>query len=213
MMREDWYFLMNEWEPAWGCVDYMKEHGLLLPELQALVGVQQDPHWHPEGDVYEHTRLVVTAMSSILSRGNIVGDRRIVLMLAALCHDMGKAVTTVWNEVKQRWSAKGHDVVGVPIAAAFLKRIGVDDGTVRFILPLVRRHMAHTRDGFTEKAVRKLARKLQPACLHDLLLLMEADYLGRGPASSRLPEPVNQLIALADLRGWMFSCHPADRRG
>ena len=62
-----------------------------FPELDALRGVEQDPEWHPEGDVWVHTLMVVDAAAS-LRVGNESGDDDLALMLAALCHDLGKPV-------------------------------------------------------------------------------------------------------------------------
>jgi hypothetical protein len=73
--------------------------------------------------------------------------------------------------------------------------------------------MTHCRKEFTEKAVRKLAREIQPATLRQLLLLMEADCMGRGMASSGLPQPVlTQLVPIAEANGWLDGPHRADRR-
>jgi tRNA nucleotidyltransferase (CCA-adding enzyme) len=166
------------------------EQERIPPELNALKGVLQSPEWHPEGDSWVHTLLVCDAMSSLLKAHPIYNHKEwAVLMLSAVCHDMGKAVTTIWKEKKGvgRWCAPGHDVSGVPIAERFLKRIGTDPWIIDRVLPLVRLHMLHTRKSFSPKSVRKVLRTISPASVTDLLFLMTADCMGRGSASSGLP--------------------------
>lgn len=81
-------------------------------ELAVLSECPQDPEWHPEGNVLNHTMLVVDAMLKICKREGIIGIDRDVLELAALCHDMGKPATTEYNE-EGRLVAHGHDEAGV----------------------------------------------------------------------------------------------------
>ncbi len=207
--RDDLYFLLTQDPSPGGYFRWMRDSGFFVNELYRelvdLVGVPQDALWHPEGDAFEHTCCTLDAMAEILSRKGVVGRPRVRLMLAMLCHDLGKALATKVKErtvvrdddngqVRSwgRWSAPGHDVLGVPLAKALLGRLCVSGDDVAFILPLVRWHMAHTRKDFSGKSVRKLARELFPANLDDLLLVMEADCRGRGPASSGLPQAVTE---------------------
>ncbi|MBC8327211.1 MAG: hypothetical protein H8E31_00515 [Planctomycetes bacterium] len=67
----------------------------LFPELAALRGVPQDPVWHPEGDVFRHTALCLDAAVRI--RGEMADPW--VEMLGVLCHDLGKATTTVFERL------------------------------------------------------------------------------------------------------------------
>ena len=64
----------------------------ILPELYHTIGIQQDPLWHPEGDVFEHTMQAIDAAAQ-----RPVDDKRL-LVLAALCHDLGKVTTTRMHE-------------------------------------------------------------------------------------------------------------------
>ena len=67
-----------------GWIDY-------YPELKALIGCKQEPEWHPEGDVWEHTLRVLDAAAAM---HHYVETENLRLMLAALCHDFGKPLTT-----------------------------------------------------------------------------------------------------------------------
>lgn len=149
-------------------LDLMLELGMmdkLLPEVSALVDVPQEEEWHPEGDVYVHTMHAVDEAAFHLS--DISHSRRVTVMLATLCHDLGKATTT--EMLDGRWRAHGHADAGVPLAAAVLDRLNVhtiDGFDVRTqVLELVRLHMrigeihrAHLKGQKVEGQIRKLSR-------------------------------------------------------
>lgn len=211
LCHEDWYWFLATRGPGKSFADI--DPAKLPHQLRALVGVQQSPEHHPEGDAFVHTGHVVDAMASILSREGIAGDRRVVFMLAAVCHDMGKATHTRWDAEKQKWTAYGHDVAGVHEARRFLEGIGTYPEVVREVLPLVRWHMTHCRSDFTPRAVRKLARELQPVTIADLVLLLEADCAGRPPIPPGLPPAVTEkLVPIARDNGWLNGPDPADDR-
>ena len=64
----------------------------LFPELQALVGCEQEPEWHPEGDVWVHTLMVVDQARTRSTTW--IAPQQITVMLGAVCHDLGKPPTT-----------------------------------------------------------------------------------------------------------------------
>ncbi|WP_352430365.1 HD domain-containing protein, partial [Pyrinomonas sp.] len=72
----------------------------LFPEIEALIGCPQDPEWHPEGDVFTHTLLVVDRARELVA--DLDRPRRLALMLAALCHDFGKPLTTQFIDGRLR---------------------------------------------------------------------------------------------------------------
>jgi tRNA nucleotidyltransferase (CCA-adding enzyme) len=93
----------------------------LWPELLALSGCEQEFEWHPEGDVWVHTLMVADE-----ARKRIDGldhPRAVVMMLSALCHDMGKPSTTKFEDGRIR--SKGHEEAGVAPATAFLDRLNI----------------------------------------------------------------------------------------
>ncbi len=73
----------------------------VLPELAATVGVAQNPQWHPEGDVFEHTMQALDAAAALPYTDK---RTRLIILYAALCHDLGKAVTT--EDVAGVWKSR-----------------------------------------------------------------------------------------------------------
>ena len=124
------------------------------PELVALVGVPQDPVWHPEGDVWVHTLHVCDAAAHIADRENLNDDERVILMFAALCHDLGKPATT--EMVDGRWRSPVHAAVGVPLTDSFLTRIGCPRHFIEVVQPLVAEHLVHVQADATPRTVRRL---------------------------------------------------------
>ena len=172
-----------------------------FPEIGRLAGVPQDPHWHPEGDVGTHTMFVVDAAARIADREHVTGDDRAVLIFAALCHDFAKATTTMLRERegKMRWTSWGHEADGGPMARAFLERIGIKSAIVDRAVPMVENHLASSSIGreASPRAVRRLAMRLAPATITDLLRLVEADYSGRPPLPTGLPEGAMRIREIA----------------
>ena len=153
----------------------------LFPEVKALIDVPQDPEWHPEGDVFVHTQLVIDGACELVS--DLPYAKRVTVMLAALAHDFGKPLTTEF--VDGRLRSRGHEEAGVAPAETFLKRINVhtlDGYDVRAqVIALVREHLKpgeffKKREEVGDGAFRRLARK----CELDLLYrVAKADSLGR----------------------------------
>lgn len=170
-----------------------------FPELRNILGVPQEPIYHPEGCVYTHTCYVVNAMKDICDRENIEGEHRLMLILAALCHDLGKAETTIYR--KGRISAPKHDQVGVKISENFLLGINCPHRIIDKVLPLVREHMCHINGNFSVKMLNKLSVRLGKANIEDLCLLIEADHSGRPPLPKKLPDQAKIMLESARILG------------
>ncbi len=182
----------------------LEESGWLrhFPEVATLRGTPQEPLWHPEGDVFTHTQCCLDALVTLAAWREAVPARRRLLMMAVLAHDFGKSATTQHAEKKGilRWISPGHEPAGGPLAEAFLRRIGAPlelDASVR---ALVVNHLAHHhgRTEFTDTSVRRLARRLAPATIDELAIVMRADSNGRPPlASPETHARIDELIAKA----------------
>jgi tRNA nucleotidyltransferase (CCA-adding enzyme) len=172
-----------------------------FPELERILGVPQDSEWHPEGDVGVHTMHVVDAAAHIADRDSVEDDHRAVLLFAALTHDFAKADTTEQREKegRLRWTAYGHEPAGGPLARRFLERIGIKGAIVDQVVPLVENHLAHSSIGadVTPRSVRRLAVRLAPASISQLVRLIEADASGRPPRPPGLPDAAARIRDMA----------------
>jgi len=153
----------------------------LFPELKALVGVAQEPEWHPEGDVDVHTLLVVDEARKLID--DLPYAKQVAVMLGAICHDFGKPSTTEFRDGRLRSLA--HDEAGVEPTISFLDRINIhtlDGFDVRDqVIQLVRFHLKpgeffKAKEPVGDGAFRRLARKVEPDLLYRVA---KADSLGR----------------------------------
>jgi len=175
--------LLRASRPAIG-LEWLRRLGAiekLFPEIQSLIGVPQDPEWHPEGDVFVHTQLVIDRARELIE--DLPYARQVTVMLAALAHDFGKPATTQF--IEGRWRSRGHEEAGVQPAESFLSRVNVhtiDGYNVRAqVIALVREHLKpgefyKKRDEVGEGAFRRLARRCEPDLLYRVA---KADSLGR----------------------------------
>jgi tRNA nucleotidyltransferase (CCA-adding enzyme) len=201
----------GEWE-KWATKSIQPSRGLAVleetgwlrhfPEVAALRGTPQEPEWHPEGDVFTHTQHCVDALVALPEWLGAAPSRRRLLLFGVLAHDFGKPVTTVRAERRGqlRWTSPGHEPKGGPIAEAFLRRIGAPLELDTPVAALVVHHLAHHHGQaeFTDTSVRRLARKLAPATIDDLALVMRADANGRPPLpSSEIHVRIDELVARA----------------
>lgn len=153
----------------------------LLPEVGALVGVPQNPHYHPEGDVFEHTMQTIDAAAHLSYDS---AKTKLIMVYAALCHDVGKATTTEF--VDGKWKSLEHAQEGEDIAKKLLLRITHNIDLIAAVRKLVKYHMMPVQFITGEAkpaAYKRLARKLAPeATLQMLADLSLADKRGRNPS-------------------------------
>jgi len=152
----------------------------LFPELKALVGCEQEPEWHPEGDVWTHTLMVVDQARR--RNGDLDRPRLITVMLGAICHDIGKPATTA--VIDGRIRSMEHEEAGVEPTIRLLDRLNVhsiDGFDVRGqVVGLVAQHLKpgafYKAGNVSDGAFRRLAQKVD---LELLARLARADCLGR----------------------------------
>ena len=165
-------------QPSLG-LSYMQETGILErrhPMLFRLVGCEQSPLNHPEGDVWQHTLQVV----DICARLKEQSQDPEIMMFAALLHDLGKPATTCIRNGKI--TAYGHDLKGEKMARIFLNQLNASKSLIAGVEKLVREHMHpvllyKTREQVSDRSIRKLVNRVN---VRELLLLAEADFKGRG---------------------------------
>ena len=156
--------------------------GIFAP-VAALRGVAQDPTWHPEGDVYRHTCMVVDRAAQIARAEELTGLGREILLFSALCHDLGKAATTRIDE-DGRIRSLGHERVGAALTRSWLEALCLGEERVRAVEVLVENHLAPSQffaQDASGRAYRRLARKLARGGLTvvELERVARADHLGR----------------------------------
>jgi tRNA nucleotidyltransferase (CCA-adding enzyme) len=171
-------------------IDVLEQTGWLrhFREVAALRGTPQEPEWHPEGDVLTHTGHCLDALVSLEDWICAPPGRRRMLSFAVLAHDFGKPSTTERAERRgaMRWVSPGHEAAGGPPAETFLRRIGAPLELGAPVRALVVHHLAHHHGGgdYSDSQVRRLARRLAPATIDDLGVVMAADSMGRPPLPS-----------------------------
>lgn len=155
-----------------------------IPEFTVLKNTEQNPKWHAEGNVWNHTVNVVNEMYKLvpyIKKDMIMSDmrhqRRLVMVAAALFHDIGKGATTKWSEEKGTWESKRHAPVGEQITRRLLWD---EDFFVREkICSLVRNHMKPLYVYDSERPVRDVIFLAEePVSIEDLLILKTADCSG-----------------------------------
>lgn len=108
----------------------------ILPELANTVTIAQDPRWHPEGNVFEHSMQALDAAAAMHYADD---DEKLCILYAALCHDLGK-VSTTFQDAKGIHSY-GHAQAGQKYARTMLNRIVVNKKLIKKVTGLVRWHM------------------------------------------------------------------------
>lgn len=155
----------------------------IFPELKSLVGVKQEPEWHPEGDVDVHTMMVADEARKLID--DLPYEKKITVMLGAVAHDFGKPPTTQFFD--GRWRSHSHDEAGVEPTLTFLDTLGIftlNGYDVRNqVVQLVRYHLKpgeyyKSKNPVGDGAFRRLARKVEPDLLYRVA---KADSLGRNP--------------------------------
>ena len=184
---EEWKKLILRGTNLTAGLSFLKNSGWLqyFPELQALVGCEQEPEWHPEGDVWVHTLHCMDAFA----RERIGDDwEDLVVGFAVLCHDLGKPLTTVLGE-DGRIRSPLHEPKGEAPTRSFLSRLTNQVDLHEQVVPLVRRHLTPRtfyKDQASDGAIRRLASKVKR--IDRLVRVAAADIAGRPPRQDDFPE-------------------------
>ncbi len=155
------------------------------PELEAMIGCQQEPDWHPEGDVWTHTMHALDYYAEHRANNR---EEDLIIGFAVLLHDVGKPSTTTIKD--GRITAYRHDTDAEKYVRSFFGRITNQKTLTEGVIPLVKEHMRpealyRVRDNASDKAVRKLAARV--GNISRLIRVVRADYAARPPLSPDAP--------------------------
>lgn len=174
---------------------YLREMNQLdywFKEVKDLIGVKQNPDYHAEGDVFDHTMLVLDNAKSKLDKVHYKNE----FMLACLCHDMGKSVATKVDD-NGKISSIGHEEVGVLVCKEFLKRITNEKKVIRYCVNMVENHMKPNKYA-ADNSKLSTTNKMFNASIdgNDLIILSECDALSsisKSPYVDKTPFLFNRL--------------------
>jgi tRNA nucleotidyltransferase (CCA-adding enzyme) len=208
-VTDEWKkLLLRAEKPSIGFA-FMQTLGIIeryYPELDALHNVPQEPEWHPEGDVWIHTMMAVDEAVHVLRTSYHIFSFSfppLIIMLGALCHDLGKPAAT--KKIEGRWRAFNHEELGVEPSKSFLRRFTFGHEVERMIIPIVREHLKPSalyrqfhRGEMTEQqyvnAVRRLLKRINGVPLELFLSVTEADVQGRGITKETGNYPEGRLL-------------------
>mgnify|MGYP002050157998 FL=1 len=184
---EEWKKLILKGVNLTEGLNFLQDTGWVkyFPELLALIGCDQEPEWHPEGDVWVHTLHCMDAFAQ-----ERVGDdwEDLVVGLAVLCHDLGKPLTTKIGK-DGRIRSPMHEAKGEEPTRSFLSRLTTQVDLHEQVVPLVRRHLSPRtfyKDQAGDGAIRRLANKVKR--IDRLVRVAAADIAGRPPRKDEFPE-------------------------
>lgn len=146
--------------------DLLDSTGLLkvvLPEIEAMKGVEQSPDYHPEGDVFTHTLLTLSHLDGATE----------TLAYGCLLHDVGKPACM--RRVGERLTFYGHTETGAEMAVEILQRLKRSRATWERVAYLVRNHLRHTQAPHMRLST--LKRFLGEEGIDELLALTRIDAL------------------------------------
>lgn len=162
----------KDMKPLWDKIEAIKEFAVLKDTPQSTI-------WHKEGNVMNHVKRVVEVMEEELFKMNVDKNSKyyIVMMSAALCHDLGKATTTKWDKEKNDWACSHHGETGENITRLLFYE---DDFILReLVCYMVRWHMNlhHVLDkDNVDEALTRMAQGW--VSIKDMLILNKCDSLG-----------------------------------
>ena len=146
-----------------------------FPEVEQCIGVQQNPVYHPEGDVFEHTMQVLDCAAMLRDRA----QWPLAFMLSALTHDLGKIVATQ-VQPDGKITSYGHEVQGLELCERQLRRLTNQTKLIEYVKNMMWLHMRPNVLAQC-RSKKKKTRELfdLSVCPEDLILLARADASGK----------------------------------
>lgn len=124
-------FLSPDRVRGWDLLDQSGLMRVVLPELDAMKGCLQPEQFHPEGDVFQHTRLMLGLLPEVVS---------LPLVFSVLFHDVGKPVTASVDETG-RIRFNEHDRIGAAMTESIMERLRFSRAEIDAVVEMVRQHM------------------------------------------------------------------------
>lgn len=150
-VHEEWLKLLLKAERPSVGLEFLRDSGWIVhfPELHALIGCEQHPDWHPEGDVWIHSCGTVDSAAWVRDQNVLPEGWTEAFMFGTMCHDLGKPSTTITPEMvandeapKERmWTAWGHDRAGMPLGESFLRRMTNNKKLIDKTTTIIGEHM------------------------------------------------------------------------
>ena len=150
--------------------DLLVDSGLMehiIPEILQLKGCEQPPQFHPEGDVFVHTRLMLSLLKD---------NPSIELVLSVLLHDIGKPATYSFDEAADRIRFNGHDKLGAEMSNQILRGLKFSNSIIEDVVQMVANHM--TFKDVQKMRQSKLKRFMSRSTFSDEKELHRVDCLG-----------------------------------
>src|SRR5437868_12892322 len=124
-------FLSPNRARGWDLLDASGLMRAILPEIEAMKGCDQPPQFHPEGDVFKHTRIMVEMLPA---------EASLPLVFSVLFHDVAKPRTAIVDE-EGRIRFNGHDRIGADMTEAIMERLRFSRAEIDATVEAVRQHM------------------------------------------------------------------------
>jgi putative nucleotidyltransferase with HDIG domain len=168
------YILLNSENPSMEIEKLMKEdyNDSIFEILEKLKDVPQDMKFHPEGNVWNHTKMVIDFAAKVRNYAN----NKEMFMWSALFHDIGKITTTKF--IKGRYRSYNHDIEGEKITYNLLKEY-ISDKEANNIGEIIKFHMHHIYI-LKDLPFSDISNLTKSNNYNDIILLFICDKLGRG---------------------------------
>jgi poly(A) polymerase len=124
-------FLSPQRVRGWDLLDASGLMRAILPEVEAMKGCLQPEQFHPEGDVFQHTRLMLSLLPESVS---------VPLVLSVVFHDIAKPLTATVDETG-RIRFNEHDRIGAEMTQAIMERLRFSRAEIDAVVEMVRQHM------------------------------------------------------------------------
>lgn len=144
----------------------------IAPEFDEMKLTEQNPEWHPEGNVFNHTMLVLDAAAKFKNQTS----NPTAFMWFALLHDVGKIKTTKLNS-SGNWAAPQHEKVGAEMIPSVMSKLTKETKMVPYVTEMTKNHMYPHKLLLMKKV--KVRRLMVKANMNDLMTFNLCDMVGK----------------------------------